>query len=381
MKLLIIGNRRHQLLCNLLKEIKKEYDDESLVIDVLSQENSDEKYETDFLYDSIFTLTLPKFIKKTRILRGICKQYLFRRRISKLGHYDFVHIHYVEDILLRDAQYFVKKLKCKLIVSIWGSDFLRASDSKKKQMLPILKHASKITIANSLAKESFINYYSGSISNTKVTLCRFFIEPLAILKKVIEKTTKDDSKLVFDFNKKVLIAIGYNANEMQQHLEILRNIESNVDLDVFKDNIEFVLPLTYPKNIAYIQEIENCIKNSKFKYRLLTDFMSDDYISYLRIATDVMIQLQTTDMLSASTLEHMYAKNVVITGSWLPYRDLKDWGLVYEEVDEVKNIGKKLNEILLNYDVLISKTEGNSSILELNFNRDEIISKWIALYK
>jgi glycosyltransferase involved in cell wall biosynthesis len=381
MKILIIGNRKHQLLYSLLKEIKKEYIDDSLVIDVFSQETSDDKYETDALYDSIFTLSMPKFIRKNRILRGIYKQYLFRRQISKLGHYDFVHIHYIEDILIRDAQYFVKKLKCKLIVSIWGSDFLRASDSKKKQMLPILKYASKITIANTVAKENFLKYYSGSIPDTKVILCWFFLEPLFVLKKVIKNTTKTDSKLAFGFSEKITIAIGYNASKMQQHLEILKAIESNVELDNFKEDIEFVLPLTYPKSTAYIQEIENCIKNSKFKYRLLTNFMSDKEVSYLRIASDVMIQLQTTDMLSASMLEHMYANNIVITGGWLPYSDLRDWGLVYEEVEEVKSIGKKLNEILLNYDVLMSKTESNNSILELNYNRDEIISKWIDLYK
>lgn len=381
MKILIIGNRKHQLLYSLLKEIKKEYEDESLVIDVLSQETSDDKYETDALYDSIFTLSMPKFISKNRILRGIYKQYLFRRQISKLGHYDFVHIHYIEDILIRDAQYFVKKLKSKLIVSIWGSDFLRASDSKKQKMLPILKFASKITIANSVAKESFLEYYSGSIPNTKVILCRFFIEPLTVLKKVIEKTTKNDSKLAFGFSKKIVIAIGYNASKMQQHLEILRAIESNVDLDNFKEDIEFVLPLTYPKSTAYIQEVENCIKNSKFKYRLLTSFMSDEEVSYLRIASDVMIQLQTTDMLSASMLEHMYANNIVITGSWLPYRDLRDWGLGYEEIEEVKSIGEKLYKVLIDYDAVILKTEVNSAILERNFNRDEIISKWIDLYK
>ncbi len=381
MKILIIGNRRHQLLYSLLKEINKEYDGDSLLIDVLSQDTSDKKCETDILYNSIFTLSMPKFISKNRILRGIYKQYLFRRQISKLGHYDFIHIHYIEDILIRDAQYFVKKLKCKLIVSIWGSDFLRASNSKKQQMLPILKFAAKITIANSVAKESFLEYYSSNIPSTKVILCRFFIEPLAVLKKVMDKTTKTESKLFFDFSKKIVITIGYNASKMQQHLEILSAIESNGELDIYKEDIEFVLPLTYPQNTAYIQEIEKFTKDSKFKYRLLTNFMSNEEVSYLRIASDVMIQLQTTDMLSASMLEHMYANNIVITGSWLPYRDLKEWGLVYKEVEEVKGIGSKLHQVVADYKAILLKTEVNNKVLEQNYNRDEIISKWVDLYK
>jgi len=380
MKILIIGNRKHQLLYSLLKEIKKEYDDDSLLIDVFSQETSDDKYETDALYDSIFTLSMPKFISENRILRGIYKQYLFRRQISKLGHYDFVHIHYIEDILIRDAQYFVKKMKSKLIVSIWGSDFLRASDFKKKQMLPILKYASKITIANSVAKESFLKYYSGSISNTKVILCWFCIEPLDTLKRIIDKSTKKESKRLFGFTKKVVITIGYNASAMQQHLEILKSIEVNSDLHKFHNQVEFVIPLTYPKNATYIQEIENFIKKSKFKFTLLTNFLSNEKVSQLRIASDIMIQLQTTDMLSASMLEHIYAKNIIITGSWLPYKDLREWGLVYHEVEEVMDIGQKLQNVLLNIDDFISEIKINRSILNQKYNKNEIISQWINLY-
>jgi hypothetical protein len=380
MRVLIIGNRRHQLICGLYGELKKVYKNDSLVIDVLSQDTSNEKYDTDVLYNAIFTLSMPKFISKNRVLRGLYKQYLFRHQISKLDDYDFVHIHYIEDILIRDAVYLVKKLKCKLIVSIWGSDFLRASYYKKKQMLPILKYASKITIANSVAKDFFLDYYNGTISNTKIVLCRFFIEPLDALKKNIEKSNKTQSKLFFGFSKKIVVTVGYNASVMQQHIEILKSIESNINLCKICDDIEFVIPLTYPKNMDYIKEIENLIKKSKFKFTLLTSFLSAEQISHLRIASDIMIQLQTTDMLSASMLEHMYANNIVITGTWLPYNDLKQWGLIYKEVEEVKYLGQKLHEILLNFDNLIIKTNVNSTILEQKFNRNEIISQWVNLY-
>jgi hypothetical protein len=381
MRILVIGNRRHQLLYSLLKEIKKEYKNNALVIDIISQETTNQKYDTDILYDTIFTLSMPKFISKNRILRGIYKQYLFRRRISQLADYDYIHVHYIEDILIRDAQYFVNKIKSKLIVSIWGSDFLRASKYKKQQMLPILKYASKITIANSVAKENFLEFYKEGFFNTKVVLCRFFIEPLEILKKIIDKSTKKDSKLLFGFTKKIVVTIGYNASAMQQHLEILKSIEANSDLHKFHNKVEFVIPLTYPKNASYIQEIENLIKNSKFKFTLLTDFMPNEEVSQLRIASDIMIQLQTTDMLSASMLEHIYAKNIIITGSWLPYKDLREWGLVYHEVEEVMDIGQKLQNVLLNFDDFISEIKINRSILNQKYNKNEIISQWIDLYE
>lgn len=380
MKILVIGNRRHQLLYSLLNEIKKEYDG-SLIIDVLCQDTSDDKFKTDDLYNSVFTLSMPTFISKNRFLRGLYKQYLFRRHISKLDYYDFIHIHYIEDILIRDARYLVKKLKSKLIVSIWGSDFLRASDSKKQKMLPILQYASKITIANSVAKSSFLEYYVKTISEEKVVLCRFFIEPLSILKKNIKDTTNAEGKLTFGFTKKNVIVIGYNASRMQQHLQILKSIESNTDLLNLKDKIEFVLPLTYPKDDAYIEEINGFVSKSKFNYKLLTNFMSDIQVSQLRIASDIMIQLQTTDMLSASMLEHMYASNIIITGSWLPYKDLKDWGLAYEEVGQVDELGVKLNAILSDYDAFKVRINGNNNILEQKYSRDEIISKWVGLYK
>jgi uncharacterized protein with ACT and thioredoxin-like domain len=109
--------------------------------------------------------------------------------------------------------------------------------------------------------------------------------------------------------------------------------------------------------------------------------MPNEEVSQLRIASDIMIQLQTTDMLSASMLEHIYAKNIIITGSWLPYKDLREWGLVYHEVEEVMDIGQKLQNVLLNFDDFISEIKINRSILNQKYNKNEIISQWIDLYE
>lgn len=73
---------------------------------------------------------------------------MFRKYIKRLDCYDVVHIHYVENIIVRDIRFFSKYIRGKLIVSIWGSDFLRASEDRKKNMTVLFNRADHITIAS-----------------------------------------------------------------------------------------------------------------------------------------------------------------------------------------------------------------------------------------
>lgn len=81
-------------------------------------------------------------------------------------------------------------------------------------------------------------------------------------------------------------------------------------------------------------------------YSIIEDFLSEEQVSALRLIGDVFIQLQTTDALSASTQEHIYAGARVIVGSWLPYSFLLENGVCFETVSDVSAIGPYLNKSL-----------------------------------
>ena len=383
MKILIIGNRSHQFICNYVRFLRNAFERLSypITIDILSQEVKGETFPSDYLYNSIYSLRMNPIFYKSRLIRGGVKQIKFRQQLQKLTNYDIVHIHYIEDILIRDASFFSKNVKGRLIATIWGSDFLRATTQQKKQMTPILDRADKITIASQEVIDDFNNHYKSKNYDSKVAQCYFGLQPLENLKNIIESNiNQSTSKKTLGLSDKKIITIGYNATKNQRHIEIVKSIESNTDLLKFKNEIQFVLPMTYPKDDLYVEEINTLVKQSPFQHTIIRNFLDDDKVAHLRNATDIFIQLQPTDMLSGSTIEHLAAGNIVTTGSWLPYRCLKEWGVYVREINNVMSVSKELFDILNNENDIKSNCKNNFSILAEKFLWKNVINDWLKVY-
>ena len=382
MKVLIIGNRSHQFIYNYVKTLKKVYLNSDLEIDILSQDSSDLFFPSDKFYNNIYALIVPSFFQKNRFLKVLYQHILFRKYIKRLDFYDVVHIHYVENIIVRDIRFFSKYIRGKLIVSIWGSDFLRASEDRKKNMTVLFNRADHITIASDKVIEEFKACYQKSSFLSKIVLCRFGLEPLESLISILRsganaRISKSKIGLCAD---KIVITIGYNASRLQHHIDIIENIERSPLLSPFHDKVEFLLPVTYPKDAEYIGIIKKTVVNSKFHYNVIEQFLSDEDIAHLRVASDIFIQLQPTDMLSGSMLEHLSAQNIVITGSWLPYDCLDQWGVFYRKIDCLELISNELHDVLNKFVPYKKLTCKNSDIIIDKFRWNNVIHDWLDLY-
>lgn len=355
---------------------------DKLVIDILSQETREDiVYETDKIYDNIFILKVRGFLNKFRVLRAISKQIVLRRVIKTLPTYDYVHIQYIEDILSRDAKFIATNLKAKIIVSIWGSDFFQASKRKKTQIIPLLKEAKIITIINKSISKDFRDFYKGYNLEDKIQNLFFGLAPLEHIKEKVNLiNSKESNRANWGFSKdKILITIGYNAREEQQHLKIISSFENSDEFLKIKDKVEFILPLTYPNNVSYKKKIKEKIFNSRYNYRLIEDYMSDEMVASLRCATDFMIQVPTCDMMSGSMLENLASKAIVIVGDWLPYDELEKMDLFFEKVQQVDELP---NKIIISLGVDLKRvTEKNFEIVYNTFNWRTTIKKWDELYK
>lgn len=382
MKVLIIGNRSHQFIYNYVKTLKMAYPDLHLKVDVISQDSSDTSFSSDRFYDNIYTLTVPCVLRKIRLLKILYQHILFRKYIRKLDYYDVVHIHYIENIIVRDISFFSKYIRGKLIVSIWGSDFLRASEGRKRNMAVLFNRADYITIASDKVIEEFKAYYQRSSFLSKIVLCRFGLEPLESLIPILKsgvnsRISKSKIGLCAD---KIVITIGYNASRLQHHIDIIENIEQFSLLFPFHDKIEFLLPMTYPIDTEYIGVIKKTILNSKFHYNVIEQFLSDEDIAHLRVASDIFIQLQPTDMLSGSMLEHLSTGNLVITGSWLPYDCLDNWNIILYKINKLDAVAEKLYSVLCDYSVCREKCLKNKEAIIERFRWKNVIGDWISLY-
>lgn len=383
MKVLIIGNKKHQFIYNYasaLRENNVVFPD--LQIDILSQDTSCLDKSISKVYDNIFSIRVPVFLSKIRLFRILSQLILLSYYIHKMKNYDIVHIHYLENIIVWN-RLFSQQIKGKLIVSIWGSDFLRSSNRKRYFMQHIFNRADQITIASPTVKKQFDDFYNGKY-HKKISICQFGLQPLENIADIRLKggnKNKITERFLGIVSSKIIVTIGYNASILQQHKDIVNCIESCDELTKYKDKIEFILPCTYPKNYDYLNTLSSLIKESKFHYTLLTDFLSDDDIAKLRICTDIFIQLQLTDMLSGSMLEHLAAGNIVVTGKWLPYDILDQLNIYMLKIDQIKNVTNILCAVIKNYNKYIEKCSPNEEIILDNFRWKQVINKWFDVYK
>lgn len=379
MKILIIGDKTHVFIYNLVKWLLKSNSSiES--IDAISRKRI--KHEADKYYNRIFSyepynVTVP-FIR--RFYKDKSKNKYFKKILKRIeGDYDIVHIHYVEHRLVENADFLAQNISGKLIVTFWGSDFYRSSEVEREKMLPLLKRADNIGFENPEMLNELAQYYKKNfnIEFSKLSIARFGLAPLEDLNSLELSKNECKAKLKIP-NNSIAVCIGYNASIGQQHFEIFDSLSKMNNINA--DEIYLILPLTYGGNAAYIDQIIEKVNSLQFKFKIYTGFLSNKDVAILRKASDYFINLQITDQLSGSMLEHIFANNVVITGSWLPYDVLSELGIELVKIDQVNQIGKVL-EKLIQSGAHLKNESGNSKIIYNNSYWGNCISAWNKLYE
>ena len=370
-KILLVGDANHQFITNYAKWLNVGQSSQIIEIDILS-------------VTTILNENLKFFSKVYQIKRNFFTQikwfgkyyrlYKFKKLIPSLTKYDFVHFHYFG----RESQYICDLItsttRAKTIVSIWGSDMYK---EKSSHFIVGCEKADIITFANQGAIDHFIFKYKWTKSN--IVLCPFGLAPLECL-KILDKT-KSQCKLDLGLNSdKLAITIGYNMSSNQQHIEILNQFKDE-NIVKLKGKIQLMLPITYGGSVRYKTRLLKKLNSLPFEYKIFDSYLSDVSVAKIRKASDIMLQCQITDQLSGSMLEHLFSKNVLITGSWLPYKSLKDIKCWFYSVDEIAEIKTLIPQVVLNYEKLLKKTSGNPDIVASHFSWDRTITEWIKLYK
>ncbi len=177
--------------------------------------------------------------------------------------------------------------------------------------------------------------------------------------------------LDFPFDNKI-VTVGYNADPGQQHINIINQLSKYE-----WKNCIFIFPLTYPKNTDYVNEIESLLKSTRLSYFILDKFLLCDQIAALRLVSNVFIQLQISDCLSASTQEHLYAGSRVITGKWLPYTTLVKAGVQFTSISSLGELVDCLNQIIEddNQELVINNRKAIAALSSWN----SVIDEWIRM--
>jgi len=292
--------------------------------------------------------------------------------------YDHVHIHYLSYRSLLIIHKLLVNKEVNLIVSVWGSDLFKdfADGAFLRRNLWLLKHGitpkalaemfqrvNQWTVANveliDVLKTTF------RVKNINIEICRFG-------SKLVDLPRSNEEA------KPLVITVGYNGRPNQQHIEVIRQLTKLEDR-ILK-NVQFAFPMPYGGSKRYRKKLSDILSKSGLNYFVIESFLSEENLAKQMSLSSIFIQLQKTDQFSATMLEYMYFKNLVITGKWLPYNQLRRLDLTYWEIDTIDNLTEVLSSIIAKIDYYRIKTDGNSRILRQLISWEFNIKAWQKIY-
>ena len=297
--------------------------------------------------------------------------------LEQLPIYDVIQVLWIEC----EWSYFyklIRKRAKRLNLNIGGSDFYRAGQTKRDFLRRLIASADCVIGQTKGMVKEFSEYYKQDAEG-KMCLLPYGIEVLDWINKV-ESISKEKLRTKYGIpQKRIIVTCGHNASMAHQHIEILKALEK---LPVYiKENIICVFPMTDPHNAdSYIEKIRSLLDTSNLEYMILTEFMNFQSMAEYALISDIMIHVQTTDQLSSTMLEELYAGSIIIAGKWLPYKSLHEIGLYFLDVNEISDLTDLMENVVMNIHEYRQKCKGNSQIVWQHSSWEKLAPKWYALW-
>ena len=323
-------------------------------IDILSGRKRFKDGKVVDLYTN-FLLNMLYHIPRLRVyVRRCCSKFFIRKNIHEN---DIIVLHFIDPGYYR----FIKQLRNKtknIVFHWWGSDLYRSDERIKKIQREMSTMARRHVMVNGM-NDYFINNFPQEAS--KIHFAKFGINLLDLMNEIPNDFNKNDLKKKFLIPEDhIVIACGYNGSRGQQHLIMIDALDRLPQS--IKSRIFLLLPMTYGADDDYVREIESHLEFSGIKFRILTSFLNTLNLINLRFLSDLTINIQVSDGFSASIRESLYAGNILIVGDWLPYHEIKEWGVFYIETS-IDTLKQKIEDVFISYEVYKIRTLKNREII------------------
>jgi hypothetical protein len=331
------------------------------------------------IFDTIFQDVGKSGSRFSSIIRKMKRPFFIAGKLNQLkGQYDCIHVLYcIQDLMI--IRRILRKAAPRLILTVFGSDYRELSGWKKRCFAGVFRSADQVTSNNQQIINSIIADYN--ISHKKVTLCRFGFPILELIYPDQPERMRESRHYLGIPEGKLVVCIGYNYDPIQQHIAVIESVNKCNQLISYHDNVFFLFPMTYGTDENYRKELLERLQRFPFSYMVIDTFLPETGIAHLRQATDILVQVQRSDSFSASTLEHMYAGNLLLTGSWLPYQDLLEAGIYFRQVSDPGEIGSELTDSLINFKAEQFKCRANSGKIYQMCSWTTNLPNWLALYR
>lgn len=301
---------------------------------------------------------------------------LLKRRLASLPtDYDGINIHFAAPIYRHLARQLKKRGK-RLVTSIWGSDFLRASPEALEDLGRTLSASDVVTTNNPEIRLRLIGRFPEI--EGKLRIVPFGMRSLDVIMRLRKAEMQEDSRRRLNLPlDKSIVTLGYNGCRQQQHGTMIDGLAA-LTLQA-RARLFGLVPMTYPDDAVYQDEIEARMKAAGIDFAILRGKLDMEDICRVRLVSDYAINMQTTDSLSASIQEHMFAGTNMIVGDWLPYGVFEAMGVPVRRVGDARDITTALEAAGPD-----RKTAGSPPYADRIYEHSSWrsnIDKWMDLYR
>lgn len=297
--------------------------------------------------------------------------------LDKLPIYDAMQLLWIETPWVYVHKLIRRKAR-RLNLNVGGSDFYRAKEKEKEYKRELIKCADYITAETKETVCEFEAYYNEETKG-KMGLLPFGVEVLDYI-NCKENMPKKLIREKFHIPEgKIIVTCGHNAKSEHQQIkliEVLKQLPEEI-----RKQIVCVFPMTYPAGYStYIGQVKKQLEKSGLEHQVLTQFMDFQDMAEYALVSDIMIHVQTTDQLSSTMLEEMYAGSIVIAGKWLPYQSLHEMGMFFLDVDTISDIAELIEDVIKNIDKYKKECLKNKKIIWNHSSWEELAPRWHALW-
>ena len=297
--------------------------------------------------------------------------------LAQLGPFDVVHNHYISQRDLALGSLVARKCGARWIATIWGSDFLRASETEKKRMAPLLSRCDYVHTVTSAISEQVVRY-CGEAIRPKLVLADFGQDSYRLMDDLRKTMTKADCKRSYGIDPDTFaLCVGYSASTAQQQLKVLDSMKAMPEAVLKK--ITIVLQQTYcVDDPEYLRKTHEAAALLPCHTVIMTEFMNDEQCARLRLASDAFILAITTDALSSTMLDYLYAGTCVMAGSWLDYPPLDAWGIQLHRFDSFDQLPAMIGQAVDGR--LTGLSAEKRAIFPAEGSWESLLPKWLQMY-
>ncbi len=285
------------------------------------------------------------WINKIPKARSAYYYFCCRKRIIELGKFDLCQIMMV-DAFVCDVIAKCKRMYSKIVLTYFGSDILRMNSRMKTMQAKAIRIACLINIANAHMKQEFVKLF-GEEHNDKLCTIMF---PVPNIERIHWREWQGTGKII--------VMCGYNATIQQQHLAIIRAI--NTLPARVKKLIKLKFLMTYGDTTGeYTNNVKCALQKIQVESEVITEFMDENAMLESINHTDVFLHCLTTDGFSATMRELLCAGVVMIKGSWLKYSELENMHVHYHDVENFEQLPQIVCGVIDHYEEERIKCKGN----------------------